>query len=46
MQALGSYHVHWLRLAVQTIVGARVPATTGAHTSTGSAHPGQLSLGE
>lgn len=30
MQALGSYHVHWLRLAVQTIVGAKVPATTGA----------------
>jgi hypothetical protein len=29
MQALGSYHVHWLRLAVQTIVGAKVPATTG-----------------
>ena len=44
MQALGSYHVHWLRLAVQTIVGAKVPATTGAATSTEYAQAGQLSL--
>lgn len=30
MKALGSYHPHWLRLAVQNIVGSKVPATTGA----------------
>lgn len=29
LKALGSYHTHWLRLAVQNIVGAKVPATTG-----------------